>query len=71
MTLKLCSYNYFEKDSEKIYVNHFESFFKCSLNLDESNTKAYRKELQRMCKSIKSVDGNALIIKYKGEEEIT
>ena len=61
----------FKKDSEIIHINPFESFFEFLLNLDESNTKAYRKELQRMYKSIKLVDRNVLIIKYKGKEEIT
>jgi len=39
------------------------------LDISESNTASCRKALQLMYKTIKQVDGTALIMKYKDEDE--
>ena len=40
-----------------------------SLELKESNTSSYCKVLQKLYKTIKEIDLNALIIRYQPEEE--
>jgi len=54
-----------------LHINPLETFFDVSLNLTKVDTKIHQKEIQWMYKTIKSIDGNALIIRYKGEKDIT
>ena len=62
----------FEKDSNHLFLITIETYFDLSLNISESNMASYHKYIQLIYKTIKSINRNVMIIKYKGEkEEIT
>ena len=44
-------------------------YFEFSLELKESSTASYHKEIQKMYKIIKEIDSIALIIRYQPEED--
>ena len=56
-------------DSNQLIVNTTKTYFNLSLNLSEANTSLYQKCIQLLYKTIKLIDNNVIIIKYKGEEE--